>query len=160
MAHFSSPRKYDGAKIIGFLVGRLRHPFSNGHHAKTTAELLANLEHEFRLLGNPIWLGAADGEHEFDIQLFGCRCRLAGNIMAGGSRYWRDYPALDWASQRPDVDAAGPPAAFYFSRSHSCFAGVNPNAQLSNGLDGSGTLVGFGRNHQCFDATIPGLGGR
>jgi maltose/moltooligosaccharide transporter len=66
---------------------------------------------------------------------------------------------LDRPIQRPLLDAAGPAASVYSGRRDSRLARPGADAQLSVGLDGGGTALGAGRNHQRQHAAVPRAGG-
>ena len=61
------------------------------------AQLLADLEHEFRLSGHPVWLGPADGQHERHLRVPGRACRPDSDSVAGRAA----DRAADSAAHRP-----------------------------------------------------------
>jgi len=54
-------------RIAVIATRRLNCRHNNLTNGKTKTEFLANLEHEFRVYGHTVWLGPADGQHEFDL---------------------------------------------------------------------------------------------
>src|SRR5437899_37311 len=54
-------------------------------YAKASLNLLANLEHEFRIFRHPIWLGSADGQHELDLSVSWRKGIRNCGAMAGGA---------------------------------------------------------------------------
>src|SRR5262249_48521988 len=125
-----------------------------GSHAKTTSELLANLEHEFWLPWHSIRLGIANGQYEPDLQVSrseGRRYPIAVACRAAD----RIYRATDyWRCERSDLGTAWQAAAVFPRRRDIELDGASGNAELQRALDGGGLALDFGRINQCVDGAI------
>ena len=64
------------------------------NYGKAKPWILGNLEHELRLLGDPVWMGIANGEHEPHLRILGGQ--------AGGNPHALAGSAIDWLGGSTD----------------------------------------------------------
>src|SRR5690242_11233386 len=73
---------------------------NNNRYAKAPLKLLADLEHEFRFSGHPIWLGASTCEHERHL----CQARRGpvenSDLVAGRTNHRPAGAADHWLDER------------------------------------------------------------
>ncbi|SPE61670.1 hypothetical protein SBV1_740002 [Verrucomicrobia bacterium] len=61
-------------------------------HGKAPHEFLADLEHEFRFLWHPVWLGVADGQYERHLPIPGGQGRGHRPPVGGSPPDWTNRP--------------------------------------------------------------------
>src|SRR6185295_16805176 len=88
-------------------------------YAETTLELLADLEHEFRVPRDSVWLGVAACQHEPDLPIPARRRELAALPLARWSNHRSDRPADHRIDERPHVEPARSTASLFPHRRDS-----------------------------------------
>src|SRR5262249_2536171 len=89
-------------------------------NAKTTLELLADLEHEFWFHGDPVWLGITAREHEWYLPLSWSKARAGPDLVAGRSGNWFDCAANHRLDERSHVEPPRTSSTIFLDGSDSC----------------------------------------
>src|SRR5258706_7649481 len=74
---------------------------------QTTLELLADVEHELRVYGYPVWLGSATRKHESHLQVSACRREFAAIPLAGRSYHRITHTAHHRIDERSHLESSG-----------------------------------------------------
>src|SRR5690349_9469170 len=94
-------------------------PVEGNLHAETTLELLADLEHEFRVPRDSVWLGFAARQHEPDLQVPARRRKLAALPLARWSNYRSDHSTDYRVDERSHLEPARPAPSLLSQRRDS-----------------------------------------
>src|SRR5258706_4515807 len=125
--------------------------------AQTPAAILADLEHELRVLRDPVRLGTADGEHERHLRIPWRACRPNPNFMAGRTAHRSHRAANHRTPERSYLGPSGKASAILPHWRDLEFTRVAPDAQFFNIVDGRGTALGSGCLYQHQHGAIPRL---
>src|SRR5580704_19627540 len=112
------------------------------------AALLADLEHELRLPRDPVWLGAADGQHERHLRIPGSARRPDSDPVAGRAAHRVDRPADHRPFERPHLEPARAAAAVLPDRRDPELHRTRFDAARFGPLDGGRTALDSRRIHQ------------
>src|SRR5262245_5843239 len=93
-------------------------------HGKAATTIRPDLEHELRILRNPVRLGVADGEHERHLRVPGRQARPDPDPMAGGAADRPDRAAHRGPSERSHVGPARAAKALFSGRRNPELAGT------------------------------------
>src|SRR4051794_11566001 len=105
-------------------------------YAKTTFIFLADLEHEFRVLWDPVRLGLANGEYERHLPIsrrqrirhcFSVACRPADGV---------DCAANHWLCKRSHLGSTGTTTTLFSGRGSAGKPRAYCHAELRCGVDG------------------------
>src|SRR6185369_15073392 len=126
----------------------------NIFYAETTLELLADLEHEFRISRHSVWLGFAARKHEPDLQVPARRGKLASVSLARWPNHGVNHSTHHRFDERSHLEQAWSSPSL-FSRggdSRQCCALLH--ARFVRSVDGCGTALDTRREHQYHDGTV------
>src|SRR6185369_12049183 len=89
----------------------------NIFYEQTTLELLADLEHEFRISRDSVWLGFAARKHEPDLQVPARRGKLASVSLARWSNHGFAHSTDHRLDERSHLEPTRPSSSLL---SHRC----------------------------------------
>ncbi|CAA9309971.1 MAG: Predicted maltose transporter MalT, partial [uncultured Gemmatimonadetes bacterium] len=126
---------------------------------ETAPELLADVQHELRLPGHPVRLGASARQHVGRVRAAGRAAGRGAAAVAGGAGHGAPGAAHRGRDERPHLGAAGAAAALLPGGRHPGLHRPLLHAHLQRPLDGGGAALDPGRQHQHLDGAVPRLRG-
>src|SRR5262245_1892246 len=122
---------------------------------ETAALVLADLEHELRILGHSVWVCAAECEREPDLRDARRQGREHPDPLDRGTGDWADRAADCRLLLRSHLEPAGASASVFPDGCHPRVAGARGDAQLAVALGRGWDAVGDGRVDQYLDGAVP-----
>src|SRR6185503_7379577 len=126
-------------------------------YAETTLELLADLEHEFRVPRHSVWLGFTAREHEPDLQVPACRGEFDFLPLARWPNYGFNYSTDHRFDERPHLEPSRSPPSLLSHRRDSREHRSVLHARFVGIVDGCRTALDSRCKHQHHDGTVPSV---